>query len=329
MNRPFGELTHRQQLNLLRPIAREFAARFGHADAQISCINHGFNTTYKITTPDGTRYAMRININSFRTDGETNFELNWVRAIGEETDIPVATPQVSKSGNMVESKAVPWREEQLKCVLYSWLEGRGYPYRNSEKTAKHLGEVTTKLNQHGEQFQSPFRKKLTLFPDCIFGHPLDFRDAEKEGDMAPVRELISRANDVIARLKKTPAIPIHYDLHAGNIKIKNGKAVLLDFDDCILGWPMLDASVSRFYFRHMKPAAVDAYFRGLGWTPPDLGFTWEDFNTLQASRGIFLANEFLKMETAELMDMAKPYAIATIKRSEKFLRTGEWDYALR
>ena len=329
MNRPFGELTHRQQLNLLRPIAREFATRFGHANAEINCINHGFNTTFKLTTAQGVRYAMRININSFRSDGETNFEVNWVKSIGEETDIPVATPQVSLSGQMVESIAVDWRRDPLKCVLYSWLEGRAYHYRNSQKTAQHLGEVTTQLHRHGENFRSPFRDDLTLFKDCTFGHPVNFGDAEKEFDMSPVMEMVQRANCIIERLKNSPAIPIHYDLHAGNIKIKDGKAVLLDFDDCILGWPMLDASVSRYYFRHMKPESVDAYFRGLGWTPPDLGFTWNDFHTLQASRAIFLANEFLKMETAELIDMAKPFAIATIKRCENFLRTGAWDYTIK
>ena len=53
MSVPFADLTQRQQLVLLRPVALHACAQFDIVPHTLRMVNHGFNTTYAVTTASG------------------------------------------------------------------------------------------------------------------------------------------------------------------------------------------------------------------------------------------------------------------------------------
>ena len=68
----FTSWPNRRQVAALKAVALQALSRFGMVDAQVSLLNHGFNTTFKVVH-SGSKYAMRLNLNSMK-------DHNWVLA---------------------------------------------------------------------------------------------------------------------------------------------------------------------------------------------------------------------------------------------------------
>ena len=64
-----------------------------------------------------------------------------------------------------------------------------------------------------------------------------------------------------ARRRRSPPstpgspIPLHADLHGGNLKWHEGRLAVFDFDDSGIGVPLLDLAISTFYLRRRGPTA--------------------------------------------------------------------------
>jgi Ser/Thr protein kinase RdoA (MazF antagonist) len=295
-------------------------AQYPIRPVSVRLANHAFNTTFAVKAEDGRKFALRLNTNSHRTPGELEAETSWVEALGE-AGLRVAQLERTVDNRRVAS--VHWNDRKLSAVLYSWLPGRVGDDVPSPAVGRALGETARKLHEHARTWRLPEGAELNPIPDVLFGKEWLFDRVGAQVDLAVFEETRERGEAVLATLRKLPPIPIHFDLHLGNVKWHRNKLALFDFDDCILGWPDLDAAVSSFYLRRYPSGAeIEGAYRA-ALEPPTL--TASAFEALVAVRAIFLANELCAMTTANLIEMAPKYAAVTEKRLRRYLATGVFD----
>ena len=322
MPKPYESLSTRAQVARLKPVGMRFCDLFGIKGARLRLLNHGFNTTFGVESSSGERFALRINVNSFRGRAEIGAELAWVGALARDTDLNVPIPRAGLGE--IES------EEFCKTVfgaLYSWLPGPTGDSVPSPVVARAVGEATVKLHDHARSWTVPEGCQFNPVRNVTFGADLRFAEHGFAGDLSVMEEVQSRGNEALERLRTAPPTPIHYDLHLSNVKWHRGKLSVFDFDDAILGYPAMDVAVSLFYLRRY-PQGVEmeaAYREGLGKPVQEFGFSEEDCETLIAARGLGLANELYAMNTAELIELAPRYAALTEVRLRHFLKTGRFD----
>jgi len=118
-----------------------------------------------------------------------------------------------------------------------------------------------------------------------------------------------------------PVIPTHADLHGGNAKWLRGRIAVFDFDDAAVGVPVQDLAISAYYLRD-DTVREDALRAGYQEIRPLPDFPAADFEAIVAARAVLLANEVLRMWTAEMRDFAPSFLAATETRLRAFTETG-------
>ncbi|MBX3119594.1 MAG: phosphotransferase [Fimbriimonadaceae bacterium] len=327
MAKSFDELGKRGQVSRLKSTALDLLAQYPVDIRELKLINHGFNTTFAVSASDGSKYALRINTNSLRDEAEMNAEVAWVSALSAETDLRVPTPQTTKGGAQI---AEAWSEplnRKARGVLYSWLPGKNAGIPLAPATAEAMGRATRTMHEHAAGFQMPAGAGLKPIKDVMFGYEYQIDRHMPDLDHSLFHKVVNEGNRLVKKLNSAALIPIHYDLHMWNVKWMRGKLSVFDFDDTILGTPVMDAYVTLFYIR-ISPNAEEieeAYWRGLGSAPAELGVTPEEFEWLVASRAPLLVNEFYKNNTAGFSELAPKYAKVTETRLKHFSDTGRFD----
>ncbi|MEQ1822768.1 MAG: phosphotransferase [Fimbriimonadaceae bacterium] len=309
----------------MRPLAVAALRQFGVEDASVSLLNHGFNSTFAVTQNNGLRFALRLNTNSHRSVEELKGELAWVRALGSQTALEVPAPQPTLEGGFLATIANTFLGKDMHAVLYSWLSGPLAGDRMNPVIANAFGGALRVLHNHAAKFKFPTGAELQPLKNSLFNRSYTLDQNAPALDHSLFRDVYQEADLIMARVMKEPLIPIHYDLHPGNAKWLRGKLSVFDFDDSMLGRPILDFAISSFYLRNKGVETDAAMWDGAKSSPNDHGVTRQEFETLVAARGVGLANELFSMNTADLIEIAPKYAVVVEKRLEHFKKTGVFD----
>lgn len=294
--------------------------------SRVRVLNHLFNTTFRVDSPQG-KFALRINTNSKREPEEMNAEVAWVDALARETDLWVPAPQRTEGGELIVECESAAMGRRLRGVLYSWLPGPDVWRTLDPRIAEAMGAATAKLHQHGRGFKFPEGARLHPLKDPYFGYPYQLREAMPNLDHSLFERTFDLAVPILERLEADTLMPLHYDVHMGNVKWSRGRLSVFDFDDSLMGHPAFDAYVTVFYLRSREgwPELEARYWQGLGSSPEAMGVTKEEFEILVASRGILLANEMFRWGGATPEGLAVRMAGNTEKRLQHFFETGVFD----
>lgn len=186
--------------------------------------------------------------------------------------LPLQIPRPIAPGEASEDYQSPW-------AVYRWIEGEDVQV----ESLNDMHEVAESLAQfvrilHGSD--------ATRIPSC--GPQNNFRGCPLTKRDEPTRQAISSVSDIydaaalLAFWENSLAIPawtrdpvpIHGDIHAGNLLMKNGNIIaVLDFGlmgvgdpavDLIVNWSLL-TKTSRERFRYIMEADDDTWYRGRSW----------------------------------------------------------------
>lgn len=323
----FEELSNRSQIEFLRTVASDFLAQYNIQNANLKLINHGYNTTFRVLLPDNTKYALRLNVNSTRNTAQMQAEVEWIQALGnslkEPTDPIFPTPIPTTNGSLI-GKVQTNRLGEVRGVLYSWLNGGTVSVK--PVIAVQMGNALRRMHQHAETFQFSPKAQLHAIKDSYFGREYILDKTMPHLNHNMLRDILERADQTINRvMQQEKPIPIHYDLHAGNIKWHKNKLAVFDFDDCVFGRPIIDIGIADFYIRRSVDNGSEYLWEGLQSTPESFGLTRNEYENLVASRNVALANEFFVINNAGIRNLAPEYAEVTQKRIENFLENGVFD----
>jgi Ser/Thr protein kinase RdoA (MazF antagonist) len=214
------------------------------------------NTTYRVDTPNGERYVLRIE----RTTGspmhppkraeEVRSELTWVTAVRRETGLAVPEPVAAADGSpltVVEMEGVP---EPRVCVLFRWLQGR---FLDAGLTPSHLervGRFTARLHAHAAGFVPPegfsrwaiedISDEAAAYVDDLVGEQ---GGREAASLAASTLELVRRGRRALGTGADVFGL-IHSDLHQENYLFHRGRVKAIDFDDSGWGHFVYDLAVT-------------------------------------------------------------------------------------
>ena len=329
MTTNFAQLSTRAQVNRLRTLALKALEPYTLEPARLRLLSHGFNTIFRVETRTQ-KFALRMNVNSKRSQANIHAELSWLEALGRDTDLMVPRPIPLPDGALMQVLELPtWGA--VPCVLFAWLPGVDLEDRLSPTRVEQMGRISATLHRHASGFKLPKGARLTVANDVLFGLK-NVLFMEPDPRVNPKKAaLFGRAHGVAqARLEHLfarlgPPRILHADLHEGNFKDHRGEVSVFDFDDSVIGHPVQDVATTLYHLatEDEYPAYRAAYQRGYTSVSP-WNFDDADLETLMAGRALLLLNDVLLSANPDMREIAPSFLERVHGRLERFLKTGIW-----
>lgn len=320
----FASRSKRAQVNQLRKAMIGALAEFGLDAVTVRLINHEFNTTFKVSTISGRDYAIRLNVNSVHEEPEIRAEVDWVESIARDTPVWVPHPVRTLAGEPFTALHLAGLDKRVPMVAYEWLPGTLAVQKSNASTIQKIGEAMRCLHVHGATHTVQPPAYLRELDDALFGAPHLFR---RFAHMEAIYDRVYReANQVLEKLRSITMHPIHFDIHLYNVMVAEGREAIFDFDDCVMGWPPLDAAQTLFSLRaEKKDGLEEAFLEGLQLDLSSFGLTQPDLESLIAVRHLLIANDIIESKNPELRAFALPYLEVGVKRLDHYFATGRFD----
>jgi Ser/Thr protein kinase RdoA (MazF antagonist) len=251
-SKSFKELSRHAQVVRMRSLAGNALAHFEIGVEKLTLLEHGFNTTFRVDTRDGRRFALRLNVNSRRTSENVAAEVAWIAALARDTELSFAAPLANRSGAFVTTVPSVELERDVHAVVFSWLPGRDVGRAPTAEKARAMGEAMAVMHEHAAKWNLPAHTDLPELADVFWSLP-DNLDAGhldvNSDDLSLIRWAVDVVSAVMTRVVTGPLRPIHADLHGWNTKWDRGRLSVFDFDDSGFGVPAQDLAVSTYYLR--------------------------------------------------------------------------------
>lgn len=311
----FAELTSAEQVATLEPLARQIVDTYGLGEYSIESINHEFNSTFKVTTSAGAKYALRINVNSQRSEENIRAEIFWVRELSKVPGLTVPTPIANRVGEYVSSVRHELLGKNLWAVMFSWLEGQELGDDPTTEALKATGAAMALMHVASRETQLPADSELHVIEDFFWGgeNQIALSPEIPETDRAILLGEIDRISAITKGLyAKTAVQIIHADVHGWNVMWDGKRASIFDFDDCAIGLPIQDLAVTLYYLDTAEQEA--ALFEGYKSVSELPDYTEAELQALVLQRRIFLLNYLLETQNPDHRAMVPKYLAGTMER---------------
>ena len=317
----FFELPSEDQQRSLTAFASDLLTNYGIHDAKISCINFEFNATFSVETDSGTKYALRININSTRTVENMKGEIEWVRHLNRTSGIHTPTPIATLNDNYIISGFHADSNQTLHAVMYSWLEGEELGDEPTLEQLHEVGRAMAKLHQESAEFALSADAALPTFNDFFWGTE-DYLFSNKSKLSDTDRALIKEAHDHIMKFTNelyvnSPVHIIHADFHGWNLMWNDNRLSIFDFDDCGFGVEAQDLAVVLYYLD--TPEQDVAILNGYRSVKPLPQYSDLAMKALLLQRRLLLLNYLFETKNQEHQEMLPAYLEKSLERVKTFL----------
>jgi Ser/Thr protein kinase RdoA (MazF antagonist) len=314
----FSDMTIEQQVDSLAACVAEIVGQYDLDVSSTESINHEFNSTFKLTTRAGERFALRINVNSTRTIENLEAEVFWVKSIA---NVKVPSPVANTHGEFVTFGYHDASGRRLPSVLYTWLEGEELGDEPTIPQIRATGAAMARLHQQSAGLQLPAGASLPDLSDFFWGSP-DFLTGaesmsnEEQGLIGRALELV---DDTVRQLGRQEAVQlIHADIHPWNVMWHNEEVAVFDFDDSGIGLRVQDLATSLYYLD--TPEQDAALLEGYRSVSPLPEYTERQMRVLLLHRRLILLNYLYETSNPEHRDMLPKYQIETIRRVSELLQ---------
>lgn len=321
MGTGFFELPVEEQQLSLTAFATELLKNYGIHGAKVSCINFEFNATFSVETDSGTKYALRININSTRTVENMKGEIEWVRYLNRNSGIHTPTPIAALNDQFIISGFHNDSQQTLFAVMYSWLEGEELGDEPTLSQLHEVGKAIAILHQESSDFALSADAALPTFNDFFWGTE-DYLFSHKSKLSETDRSLIQEAHDHIMKLtnelySNSPVHIIHADFHGWNLMWNEDRLSIFDFDDCGFGIEAQDLAVVLYYLD--TPEQDVALLNGYKSIRPLPQYSDIAMKALLLQRRLLLLNYLFETKNQEHQEMLPAYLEKSLERVSTFL----------
>jgi Ser/Thr protein kinase RdoA (MazF antagonist) len=248
MQQAFHSLSHGGQVRRLASLSRAALRAYPVRGARLRLLAHFWNTTFRVTVPDGGRYVLRVHHRGQSSIEAVRSELLWLTALRED-GFSVPEPVRNEEQRLVTVATHPSVPEPRLCVLFRWVEGR-FLYRGL--TPAHLAQaedLMACLHRHAAQWRRPrefTRHGVDNLDPMQRGQDdlLDPAVAERVTQTVTavctpeagrvIAAVIPRIRATLQPLGQEPDAVglIHGDFHHRNFLFGKGGISAIDFDDC-------------------------------------------------------------------------------------------------
>jgi Ser/Thr protein kinase RdoA (MazF antagonist) len=275
----FYQTTPAEQVERLAALARIALDEWGLGSSAVNSVAYRENMTFRVDTPEGTSFALRVHQGSYRTDAQISSELQFMTYLESQG---ISTPRVvpTKDGALFTTISAPGVLEPRQCDLFEWIEGKplrmtGMPVSDPAALTEsyvEVGRLAARIYNATENWQKPDGFTRPAWDaEGIFGVNGNIGDFRRLTGVPhdQMRRLLAVADKLDALLEEFGKSPDRYGLSHGdflgeNIFLCEGGIRLLDFDDAGESWHMLDIITALFDLRD-TPAfepCLEALVRG-------------------------------------------------------------------
>jgi len=220
----------------------------------VALISLSENEIYKVETPSGKKWALRLQRPGYHSKNSLASEIAWLLALRKDGVVSTPVPVAGLNGEWIQVVG------QRNLVLFEWENGR-QPEIEMDlcQCFRTLGAVTAQLHTHSRTWPRPagFERftwdfETTLGETPLWGH---WRDGlgmnatrlELFGETAAlIRERLARYGTGPDRFGLA-----HCDLRLSNLLLHQRELKVIDFDDCGFGWYMYDVAASLSFYEHL------------------------------------------------------------------------------
>jgi len=262
----------------METLARKALPQWGiDSQATVDLIKFRENAVFRITVPDGRRYALRVHRADYHGERALHSELQWMIALRE---LGIPTPEVVPTVNGALYVRVVGRESQTinQCDLLSWIDGE--PLGSAEVREYSENDVIRLTYLAVGRLAGKIHAKSALYepPKDFFRQSWDehgfFGRQALWGDYADLEKLTQAHRILFARgvdfaLEKLALFGkqgdryglVHSDFVPDNLISRNGEVVIIDFDDCGYGWHLWEIATAVFW--HIGESSYEPALRSM------------------------------------------------------------------
>jgi Ser/Thr protein kinase RdoA (MazF antagonist) len=327
----YTQLDEEAQIAAVQELVPGILRQYGVEPKEIKNVNHAFNSSFKITDSQGQDLALRINLSSHKSGDEVLAEMQWLEALSLEGSVHAPIPIRTTNDELYISTRFEPLNTDTTVVLFKWIEGEEVGDEPTNEQLFELGQNMARLQLSVKDlkfsppaFMPAINTTLMNAKDLLTpSKPESISDKLYED----ILKGLAISEEVFERLSKTQElIPIHADLHMGNVIQSKDKLAIIDFDDAGIGLPIQDLVISNYYIREDREREkhLKAGYSSVLELPK---ISDEDYEVLLLSRLICLINAVLDMTSAEIIEFLPKFLVRAQKRLDHFYATGEFSLA--
>lgn len=261
----FYQLDDDGQAHAMGELANAALAHWGLQGSTLGLIKYRENAVFKLTTPEGKRFALRIHRHEYHTDAELRSELQWMSALADAGIlVPSLVPSTSGEPFIVlKAGGVP---EPRQIDLFEWVDGDqlGAVEENTQDTQalinayRTIGSLMARLHNQAVNWTLPngFTRHSWDVEGLVGEQPFWGPFWQLESLSSEQRALLLEARDAVYRdLAAYHTDPenadrysmIHADCVAENVMVDGDSVRLIDFDDAGFGWHLFDIATALYF----------------------------------------------------------------------------------
>ena len=270
----FTSLSDAGQFRRMRRLAENALAEHWNVhDASLRPLRHGENTTFRVDRANGERLVLRIHRHGYQADSAIRSELEWLTALGRDTDLIVPQPRPTAGGDPLGTASHHLVPHPRVCTLLTWTPGRFLDVRLTGSKLRLVGQLLAELHNHAERFISPsngfdrprWDRVGLLHNEAFWGSPFDAPLTDVECDQ--LAEALPLLDSRLRQLDATSNSRglVHADLHQANYLFHGSRVNAIDFDDCGFSYWLYDLAVTliplqgRPNYVDLERALLDGY----------------------------------------------------------------------
>ena len=280
MMKPYQQLTNTGKLRRLHTLAEQVLKAYDLQQPQVRFHSFATNLLYRVKTFQGERFMLRLAYPGWRTYEDLLSEALWLKALAEETDIPVPGVLESLSGERVLRIDLPGIPDQWYMTLMRWVPGRLLGHYVTTRNLVKKGALFAKLHAHGAAWVPPAGFTRRRFEQWLSrGEENRIIGADRCETLSNAqRGMLQRMDRLVesayAVLDLADLRVIHCDLWHDNIKLHRGVLAPFDFEDTVWGFrahdlamAMLDLleTVGEVRYRELLDAFRQGYDARMAW----------------------------------------------------------------
>ncbi|HKR40432.1 MAG TPA: phosphotransferase [Paraburkholderia sp.] len=268
-------------------VARAALTHWGCSDqSELSLLKYRENAVFAVTSPDGSKAALRLHRPNYHSRRALISELQWMLAL-HTSGIPVTRAVPTSTGELLVSVDRTDDGEAFWVDMLEWIDGapvgsaeaRTYAGPESiERIYVQLGKLAAQIHLQSSSWTAPddFWRPSWDIAGCIgepdsrhgvdINEPLWGRYDDLENLSATQRDLLVRASRVATDAMRVFGFArdryglVHADLVPDNLMETPSGLIVIDFDDCGYGWFLWDLVTAVFW--HLGEPTYDSALRG-------------------------------------------------------------------
>jgi len=265
----------------MRLIAARALDAYPLKEPHLRFVAHGENTTFRVDTPDGGRFLLRVHRprrhgRAVDSAAAIRSELQWLAALRADAGVCAPEPVPTNDGDLISTAFVDSVDERRICSLLRWMDGSIRTASQRPSHLRRLGVLMARIHNHADAWTPPPGfVRIRWDWETFFGDTMEYGGLTAAAcwDLVPAN--VRRAFDLVAERMATVMAAIgegpgafgliHADLHLDNALLTADDVRPIDFDDCGFGHRVYELAVPLWEIRDrddyasFRAALLDGY----------------------------------------------------------------------